>query len=96
MEDRGRRRVEVACDPPAYAVPEGVEDSQGLRVGCQEVSAIGGNGQQEALGHPVHEEGADTGTWGGQPFHKEQGGFGQGQTACKGLLGVEGGSEPEA
>ena len=68
----------------------------GAVVGDQEVGPVREDGEEEAHGDPVSQEGASPPSWGGEALHKGEGGIGQSQAVVKVVGGVEGRRQPVA
>ena len=93
-EDGGGGRVEVVGDPSADPMPEGVHSLGGAVVGDQEVGPVREEREKEAQSDPVGQEGASHSSWGGEVFHKGEGGVGQVQAVVEVVGGVQGGRQP--
>ena len=78
-EDGGGGRMEVVGDPSTYPMPKGVHFLGGAVVGDQEVGPVREDGEEEAHGDSVSQEGAGTPSWGGEALEEGEGGVGQGQ-----------------
>ena len=75
-EDGGGGRVKAVGDPSADPMPEGVHRQGGAVVWDQEVGSVGKDGENQAHGDPVSQEGAGPSSWGGEAFHQGQGSVG--------------------
>ena len=53
------------------------------REGKEEVGPVGKDGEKQALGDPMGQEGAGPSSWGGEVFHKGEGSVGQGQAVVE-------------
>ena len=65
-------------------------------VGDQEVGPVCEDGEEEAHGDPVGQEGASLSRWRGEAFNKRERGVGQSQAVVEVVEGVEGRRQPIA
>ena len=75
-EDGGRGRVKAVGDPSADPMPEGVHRLGGAVVWDQEVGSVSKDGEKQAHGDPVSQEGAGPSSWRGEAFHEGEGSVG--------------------
>ena len=75
-ENEGGGRVEAVSDPSADPMPERVHSQGGAVVWGQEVGSVSKDGEKQAHGDPVGQEGAGPSPWGGEAFHEGEGSVG--------------------
>ena len=68
--------MKAVGDPSADPVPKGVHRLSSAVVGDQEVGSVGKDGEKQAHGDPVGQEGASPSPWGGEAFHEGEGSIG--------------------
>ena len=62
----------------------------------QEVCSVSKDGEKQAHGDPVGQEGVGTSSWGEETFHEGEGSVGQGQAVVEMVGGVQGRRQPVA